>query len=417
MIMATFENLEIVLGRDERGRIFGTQRDELGYGNDGDDIINLRGGNDILFGQGGDDFLVGLAGDDILVGGSGNDELRGGLGNDRLDGQFGDDVLAGQGGDDIIRGRGGEDVINGGTGNDILSGGADADVFLFDPSAEREGRDRIADFEVGVDRVLLNAEDVIASEEGILDDIIAGGGTVDAVFAALDASEGWRLLTGANGDLIVFHPGGSIRLAGVSGEGVTSFSDLADALVIAGLGEALSGISGDSGGRPTIAEELVARSGVSFDSNPDDFDILIAALDDTAPHAITDPDESLSLMAPNDAAFLSLAARAGYTGTSEGDAYQAILDALAPLGDGDPLPVLRNDVLAYHVVDAALTLNEMQGLGTVPTFADGEFFEVEGTRVIDRDPDSPDARVIEPDIVTGNGLIHVIDEVLLPLLA
>jgi len=230
--MATFENLEIVLRRDELGRIFGTNRDELAYGDDRNDRINLGAGNDILFGQEGDDKLVGLAGDDILVGGSGNDLLRGGNDDDTLDGQSGDDELLGQNGDDLIRGRDGGDLITGGTGNDVMVGGEGNDLFFFDPAQPGEGRDRIIDFEIGEDLIALDFDDILESDPQIAVDIAEGAD----LFEALDDSETWELDAHPNGgDLLVFHPNGSIRLVGVSGVGVDSFADISDALLVLGI--------------------------------------------------------------------------------------------------------------------------------------------------------------------------------------
>lgn len=68
-------------------------------------------------------------------GGGGNDDLEGGSGNDTL--------LGGTG----------RDILEGGSGNDILTGGAGVDFFEFERG---DGRDRITDFQNGLDRIDLD---------------------------------------------------------------------------------------------------------------------------------------------------------------------------------------------------------------------------------------------------------------------
>ena len=65
------------------------------------------------------------------------------------------DTINGLAGDDIIIGNGGNDIINGGTGNDIMTGGAGADTFRF--TDLHFGRDRITDFQDGVDMLSFSA--------------------------------------------------------------------------------------------------------------------------------------------------------------------------------------------------------------------------------------------------------------------
>lgn len=482
--MSRFSNLEIVIETDARGRILGTDADELAYGTEGGDTINLRAGDDVIFGGLGDDLLVGLAGSDLLVGGfgddvlnggahadslfggigddslfgqrgddlirggaggdfligaEGDDTIRGGAGNDDLNGESGDDALIGGAGNDIATGGDGEDRVVGGAGRDLVTGGADDDIvrggagndfvfgdggddilfggagrdfFALDASDPDEGRDRIADFALGTDALFFDIDELLAGDPGLTEAVIEGGGSVDAVWAAADASELFFLETAANGDLILGHPSGTARLAGVPGEDVTSFADLADSITIAGLGETLTGIAGESGNPATVAD-LLAASGTGFDDDGSDFDILNAALEATELDAlVADPEQNLTVFAPDDDAFISTAQALGFTGTSEEGALDFAVGVLAELGGGDPIPPLT-DILAYHAADAPLTLGEARGFGTLATLA-GPELEVEGTTVIDNDPDFPDAEITTPDIITGNGVVHVVSEVLLP---
>ena len=54
-------------------------------------------------------------------------------------------------GADTLYGGAGADRLDGGTGQDLLIGGTGADTFVFN-----SGTDRIADFEQGVDHILLD---------------------------------------------------------------------------------------------------------------------------------------------------------------------------------------------------------------------------------------------------------------------
>jgi Ca2+-binding RTX toxin-like protein len=78
-------------------------------------------------------------------------------GNDKLLGGGGADGIDGLGGDDTIEGGAGDDRLNGGAGANVLVGGEGADVYVFD--ANGGGRDRIEDFQVGVDRIVVNPAD------------------------------------------------------------------------------------------------------------------------------------------------------------------------------------------------------------------------------------------------------------------
>ncbi len=134
---------------------------------------------------------------------------------------------------DLINGLGGDDVLRGGDDDDILIGGHGADRFQFDPSNQGEGADRIADFMIGEDRIVLDPADVLASDPTL--DI--GGASLEEIFAALDASEAWTLAPSADSDVVIGHPGGTIELEGVQVDAVAdlvgevSFAAVAPAVV------------------------------------------------------------------------------------------------------------------------------------------------------------------------------------------
>ena len=62
--------------------------------------------------------------------------------------------LVGNRGDNLLRGQEGDDTLLGGSGNDTLVGGDGLDSFQFDELTE--GMDRIADFNVADDTILVN---------------------------------------------------------------------------------------------------------------------------------------------------------------------------------------------------------------------------------------------------------------------
>lgn len=75
-------------------------------------------------------------------------------GNDKLLGGYGADTMNGLGGNDTLEGSNGDDTLNGNAGTDVLRGGDGADLFVF--NAGEGGRDRVEDFQVGLDRLQLN---------------------------------------------------------------------------------------------------------------------------------------------------------------------------------------------------------------------------------------------------------------------
>ncbi|MEM9683734.1 MAG: fasciclin domain-containing protein, partial [Pseudomonadota bacterium] len=148
------------------------------------------------------------------------------------------------------------------------------------------------------------------------------------------------------------------------------------------------------------------------------FDILVKALgaaDLVAPFA--DPTSDFTVFAPTDAAFAALAADFGYTGdpADEDAVFDAIAGALAGLAeDGDPIPVLAN-VLKYHVSPEAKLLADVAALDDVPTLLEGATFSPDGVTLVDNEPDLKDPSLIATDLEASNGVIHVIDRVLIPL--
>lgn len=109
--------------------------------------------------------------DNVLTGNNANNILRGEDGNDTLRGGRGDDTLHGGNGNDRLEGGEGNDWLEGGLGADVLSGGAGSDSFIFNTAIGAGNVDMITDFDVKLDRIVLD----------------------DAIFAALSPTADGRI--------------------------------------------------------------------------------------------------------------------------------------------------------------------------------------------------------------------------------
>lgn len=116
----------------------------------GENVIHGGTGNDTLIGrvliEGGED-SVSFAASSSLFGGAGQDTLTviGGTGN----------LLDGGARNDVLLGGDGADRLIGGGGADRLTGGLGEDTFVFDVLEQTYRRDRVMDFESGVDTIEL----------------------------------------------------------------------------------------------------------------------------------------------------------------------------------------------------------------------------------------------------------------------
>ncbi|MEO0771353.1 MAG: choice-of-anchor Q domain-containing protein, partial [Cyanobacteria bacterium J06649_4] len=91
---------------------------------------------------------------DRLIGSNRADVIRGFQARDVLNGKGGNDLLEGGSGNDSIVGGSGDDILGGGRGHDFLKGGRGRDTFVYEQI--NEGKDAIADFKVGEDRIDLS---------------------------------------------------------------------------------------------------------------------------------------------------------------------------------------------------------------------------------------------------------------------
>lgn len=163
---------------------------------------------------------------------------------------------------------------------------------------------------------------------------------------------------------------------------------------------------------PTITG-IVAASG-EFDSNRQDFDLLLQAVTAAGlAGALDDGKADLTVFAPNDAAFLKLANTLGFEGGDESHAFAYIVDALTLLsGGGDPIPLLQQ-ILTYHVSPESLQASQVLASDNIETLL-GPALGVNGTRLVDAEPDLANPGIVATDIQAANGVVHVINGVLLP---
>lgn len=175
------------------------------------------------------------------------------------------------------------------------------------------------------------------------------------------------------------------------------------ALAAAGL--VAAGVSAPASAKPkwaeksgaSIVETAVAISSLDgFDDNDNDFDILIQALLVTGVISIFDGD-NFTVFAPTDGAF-----KATLDADSEQEAFEAAVAALGADGVAN--------VLAYHVTDGVRNSKSVTSAKQI-TMLNGGKISARGGFV---DAGSTDAGFAATDFRVSDGMIHVIDTVLLP---
>lgn len=156
---------------------------------------------------------------------------------------------------------------------------------------------------------------------------------------------------------------------------------------------------------PTIADIVVT----SASAETPEFATLLAAVQAADPavlEALSSPDSSLTVFAPTDAAFAALAESLGE------EAFAAVL--------ADPAAL--TNILLYHVVPGAVMSADVVGLlegageegqVTVKTLQ-GQHLDISTDEAGDVFIDDAKLNLEMVDIAASNGVIHVIDSVLVP---
>ena len=162
-------------------------------------------------------------------------------------------------------------------------------------------------------------------------------------------------------------------------------------------------------GDVTIAEIVVAAA------NPEDpevvdpeFTLLLAALEYAGLTGVFAGEDQYTVFAPNDQAFIDLVTALGV------DPSNPFEEIDEELGEGTVA-----NVLLYHVTEGRRAANSVvppMGTRTIETLLEGATFSVytdDGDAFIDAIGN--EAQIIAPNISASNGIIHVIDTVILPI--
>ena len=148
----------------------------------------------------------------------------------------------------------------------------------------------------------------------------------------------------------------------------------------------------------TIVEFAIAASGdpFDFDANGEDFDILVAALIATGVVGIFDGSD-YTVFAPNDQAFYDL------TGTdNDTDAFNAVVGLLGVDGVAA--------VLAYHVTEGVRNSRSVTRAKEI-TMLDGNTISARSGLI---EANNSTSGFIDTDNRLADGMVHIIDTVLLP---
>ena len=139
-------------------------------------------------------------------------------------------------------------------------------------------------------------------------------------------------------------------------------------------------LAGNYGGKKDIVDTAVAA---------DEFNTLVTAVKEAGLVDTLKGDGPFTVFAPTDAAFAALP--------------EGTLESL--LADKQKLA----DVLTYHVVAGKVTAADVAGLSQA-TSVQGGTIDISTTNGVQVDG----ANVVQTDIMASNGVIHVIDKVILP---
>jgi transforming growth factor-beta-induced protein len=166
--------------------------------------------------------------------------------------------------------------------------------------------------------------------------------------------------------------------------GISAFVSTSGPAKINGASVVSADVIADNGVIHVIDKVILPPNLVEAATLAGDFSTLLGAATSAGlAETLSKPDANLTVFAPNNAAFAKLSS--------------------VPSGDA-----LKN-VLLYHVVSGKVLSTDLKA-GAVPTLLSGKSVTVDltsGVRV-------NDAKVVAADVVTTNGVIHVIDTVLIP---
>lgn len=265
-----------------------------------------------------------------------------------------------------------------------------------------------AAFEAAFEALGIEAADLLADTEtltAILTYHVIGQEADSQLVATLDG-QSVETLNGESVDISVVDGSIMVNDATVVSADLTADNGIVHVingvLIPAAVADALGQAAGpEEPMDPTIAE-IVAELAAADDA---EFTILLAALETAGlVDALNNPDDELTVFAPTDAAFASLLEALGVTAEE-----LLARDDLA-------------DILLYHVsgegVFDAATVVDAAPIDALPTLnADATLaISIVDGQVVINDGAQPlgGSTVVTPDVFASNGVIHVIDTVLLP---
>ena len=156
------------------------------------------------------------------------------------------------------------------------------------------------------------------------------------------------------------------------------------------LGLLVAAVPAQAKGGPPAVDNSIVDVAIAVNEQTGDFDTLIAAVVCTGLDQPLDARGQYTVFAPGDAAFAEL----GYDETN-----------ICEL----PQPVLKN-ILAYHVAFGQRTAADVVSSDQI-RMVNGDFTDI---TVNDDGAFINDAQIVATDVFATNGVIHVIDGVLLP---
>lgn len=205
----------------------GDSRDNIIWGNNGENVIKGNGGNDILYGNADDDEIRGGSGNDVIIGNNLSEEIRDYIKDsfditlDDIDTsevyQVGDNILYGDSGNDVIIGGDQTDLIYGGDGKDFIwtgngrnaaYGGSGNDIIIGGSKTDRLFGD-------GGNDVIYGLGD---------DDIISGGAGNDQIFGG----RGNDIIETGSGNDIVYIEGKEHGIDNISSQGGKTYLSFID---------------------------------------------------------------------------------------------------------------------------------------------------------------------------------------------
>ena len=142
--------------------------------------------------------------------------------------------------------------------------------------------------------------------------------------------------------------------------------------------------------------ETILDVALAANAGSGEFSILIAALEAANPNILKrlDSQKEYTVFAPTDAAFTALLTELGLTA-------EQLLSNQA----------LVSRVLRYHIVRGSLDSTEVTTTDRIRTLQGGTLSQSSGVLT---DENGRTANIVTPDIQASNGIIHVIDRVVLP---